>query len=173
MLGETSLTITWASSTDNAGVTGYVVYRDGIPVGNTAGTTFNDSGLTTVTTYVYTVAAYDAAGAPVFTPSVVLPPGLGRLLGPTGGYLLAYPLAVYAVCRVTGDGRRLSRLVLALLAGLVLIHLGGLAQLMLITGTPGQAARFGTLPFLFGDIGKLVLATLILRYTISPLRARL
>src|SRR5207249_10368368 len=35
--------------------------------------------------------ALGAAGLPVFTPFGV--PGLGRLLGPTGGYLLAYPLA--------------------------------------------------------------------------------
>ena len=117
--------------------------------------------------------AIGAAGAPVFTPSVVLPPGLGRLFGPTGGYLLAYPLAAYAVGRIAGDGRRWARVALGALAGLVLIHLGGLAQLVLITGAPGPAARFGTLPFLGGDAGKLILATLILRHTITPLRARL
>src|SRR5256714_6840098 len=38
--------------------------------------------------------ALGAAGLPVFTPFGV--PGLGRLLGPTGGYLLAYPLAAFA-----------------------------------------------------------------------------
>jgi biotin transport system substrate-specific component len=117
--------------------------------------------------------AIGAAGAPVFTPSVVLPPGLGRLFGPTGGYLLAYPLAAYAVGRIAGDGQRWARVALGALAGLVLIHLGGLAQLALITGAAGQAARFGTLPFLVGDAGKLILATLILRHTITPLRARL
>jgi biotin transport system substrate-specific component len=122
--------------------------------------------------------ALGAAGAPVFTPSPVLPPGVGRLLGPTGGYLLAYPLAAYAVGRVTGDpkghgGKRLLRVAAAVLAGLALIHLGGLAQLILITGSAAQAARFGTLPFLLGDVGKLVLAALILRHTVSPVRARL
>lgn len=117
--------------------------------------------------------AAGAAGVPVFTPSAVLPPGVGRLLGPTGGYLLAYPLAAYAVGRVAGDGQRLLRLAAAALAGLLLIHLGGLAQLMLITGNAAQAARFGTLPFLLGDAGKLILAVLILRPTVSPLRARL
>lgn len=117
--------------------------------------------------------AIGAAGAPVFTPSPVLLPGLGRLFGPTGGYLLAYPLAAYAVGRVAGNGHRLSRLTLAVLAGLVLIHLGGLAQLALLTGSLDRAARFGTLPFLLGDVGKLVLAVLILRPTVSSLRARL
>ena len=36
-----------------------------------------------------------AAGAPVFAASPVLPQGAARLMGPTGGYLLAYPLAAY------------------------------------------------------------------------------
>ncbi|HEX9705537.1 MAG TPA: biotin transporter BioY [Gemmatimonadales bacterium] len=117
--------------------------------------------------------AVGAAGAPVFTPSAVLPPGLGRLFGPTGGYLLAYPLAAYVVGRIAGDGRRWARVALGAFAGLVLIHLGGLAQLVLITGMAGQAARLGTVPFLIGDAAKLLLATLTLRHTITPLRARL
>lgn len=117
--------------------------------------------------------AAGAAGAPVFTPSAVLPPGVGRLLGPTGGYLLAYPLAAYAVGRVVGDGRQWGRAAAAAAAGLALIHAGGVAQLLLITGNAAQAARFGTWPFLLGDAGKLILAVLILRNTVSPLRARL
>src|SRR5216683_3309354 len=40
--------------------------------------------------------AMGAAGLPVFTPTVPLL-GFARLLGPTGGYLLAYPLAAFAV----------------------------------------------------------------------------
>ncbi|HXF96936.1 MAG TPA: biotin transporter BioY [Gemmatimonadales bacterium] len=117
--------------------------------------------------------AAGAAGLPVFTPGPALPPGLGRLVGPTGGYLLAYPLAAWAVGRMVGDGRRLARTTGATLAGLGLIHLGGLAQLLLLTGDLERAARFGTLPFLLGDIGKVVLAVLILRRTVSPVRARL
>ena len=35
------------------------------------------------------------AGLPVFAASTVLPPGVGRLLGPTGGYLMAFPLAAF------------------------------------------------------------------------------
>src|SRR3954465_8113509 len=37
--------------------------------------------------------AMGAAGLPVFTPSAILLPGVGRLFGATGGYLLAYPVA--------------------------------------------------------------------------------
>lgn len=117
--------------------------------------------------------AIGAAGAPVFTPSPLLPPGAGRLLGPTGGYLLAYPLAAAAVGRVVGEGRRWIPVAAGALAGLTLIHVGGLAQLMIITGSAGQAARFGTLPFLLGDIGKVVIAVLILKRAVRPVRARL
>ena len=115
--------------------------------------------------------ALGAAGLPVFTPVGL--PGIARLLGPTGGYLLAYPLAAYAVGRLAGDGREIGRLALAAFAGLVLIHLGGLAQLLVITGSLARAAQLATLPFLLGDFVKLVLAVLILRPTIRPVRARL
>jgi len=113
-----------------------------------------------------------ALGLPVFTP-YGLPGGLARLLGPTGGYLLAYPVAAFAVGRVAGDGKRWGRLALALLAGLALIHLGGLAQLLILTGSAASAVRLGTVPFLIGDLLKLCIAILILRPTVNPLRARL
>src|SRR5947207_15492487 len=49
--------------------------------------------------------AMGAAGLPVFTPTVPLV-GFARLLGPTGGYLLAYPNAAYAVGRLSDPGRQ-------------------------------------------------------------------
>jgi biotin transport system substrate-specific component len=132
--------------------------------------------------------ALGAAGLPVFTPTVPLA-GVARLFGPTGGYLLAYPVAAFAVGWFTDPGRQpgenppgLSpgvsepswlRVGLAVLAGLALIHLGGLAQLLILTGDLSAAARFGTLPFLLGDLGKVALAVLVLKRTVAPLRARL
>jgi chitodextrinase len=59
----TQVTLSWTPSTDNVGVTGYQVFRNGTQVGTTTGaTTYSDSGLTPATTYSYTVAAVDAAG---------------------------------------------------------------------------------------------------------------
>jgi len=60
----TTLGLTWTASTDNVGVTGYYVYRNGgtTPVGTVAGTSFTDTGLTQLTGYTYTVKAFDAAG---------------------------------------------------------------------------------------------------------------
>ncbi len=116
--------------------------------------------------------ALGAAGLPVFTPTVPLV-GVARLLGPTGGYLLAYPVAAFAVGALAGDGTRSARIALAVLAGLALIHLGGLAQLAILTGDVSVAARFGSLPFLVGDLLKVGVAVLVLRRSIALLRARL
>jgi len=116
--------------------------------------------------------ALGAMGLPVFTPTVPLV-GVARLMGPTGGYLLAYPIAAFAVGALVGDGTRTGRIALAVLTGLVLIHLGGLAQLWILTGDAPLAARFATVPFLVGDLLKLGIAVLVLRQTIAPLRARL
>ncbi|MEK3882074.1 alpha-amylase family glycosyl hydrolase [Paenibacillus sp. PL2-23] len=60
--GASSAAITWSASTDNVGVTGYEVFRNGTLVGTTASTSYTDSGLAGSTTYAYTVKAYDAAG---------------------------------------------------------------------------------------------------------------
>src|SRR5882672_9669716 len=50
--------------------------------------------------------AMGAAGLPVFTPSPLLLPGIARLFGQTGGYLLAYPVAAWAVGRFADPGRQ-------------------------------------------------------------------
>jgi chitodextrinase len=59
---ETAIQVAWTASTDNIGVTGYKVYRNGSQVGTTASISYTNTGLTPSTTYSYTVSAYDAAG---------------------------------------------------------------------------------------------------------------
>jgi hypothetical protein len=54
--------LTWSASTDNVGVTGYRVWRDGTPLGDTTTTNFADPTVQAEQTYSYTVAAFDAAG---------------------------------------------------------------------------------------------------------------
>ena len=65
--GSTTSTISmaWTASTDNIGVVGYRVYRNGVQVGTTAGTTYTDSGLNYTTSYTYEVDAYD--GVPSYS----------------------------------------------------------------------------------------------------------
>ena len=60
--GASVVNLTWSASTDNVGVTGYVVRRDGVEVGTSTTTSYADTGLSGATTYTYTVAARDAAG---------------------------------------------------------------------------------------------------------------
>src|SRR5207248_11129833 len=54
--------LSWSASTDNVGVTGYIVRRNGVQVATPVTTSFADTGLSAATTYSYTVAARDAAG---------------------------------------------------------------------------------------------------------------
>lgn len=57
-----SVTLAWDASTDDVGVAGYHVYRNGVLVGSPGGTSFTDTGLSVSTNYTYTISAYDAAG---------------------------------------------------------------------------------------------------------------
>src|SRR6266550_605415 len=114
--------------------------------------------------------AMGAAGLPVF--------GIARLFGPTGGYLLAYPVAAYAVGVLTpgwqpGVSRPWLRTALGVISGLLLIHLGGLAQLAILTGNLSAAARFGTVPFLLGDLLKIAVLVPVLARLTPTIRARL
>jgi chitodextrinase len=56
------INLSWSASTDNVGVSGYRIYRDGTQIGSTANITYQDAGLSPSTTYSYTVSAFDAAG---------------------------------------------------------------------------------------------------------------
>jgi biotin transport system substrate-specific component len=103
---------------------------------------------------LYLVAG--AAGAPVFAP--IGAPGLARLLGPTGGYLLAYPVAA-AVAGWLGAGReRFGARLVGAVAGICIMYVGGLSQLSIITGSLTAAAVIGVLPFVAADLLKAIVA---------------
>ena len=113
-------------------------------------------------------------GLPVFTPVGL--PGAARLLGATGGYLLAYPVAaavVGAMVSTRGSSAALLRPLLACAAGMVVIHVGGAAQLAILTGNAGAATRYGLIPFLTGDLIKIGLAVLLILAFAPAVRRRL
>src|SRR6266852_2184661 len=60
--GSSGANLSWSASTDNVGVTAYILLRNGVQVATPATTSFTDAGLSAATTYSYTVAARDAAG---------------------------------------------------------------------------------------------------------------
>lgn len=57
---ESAVTLSWTKATDNVGVTGYRILRDGEAIGHTTGTTFGVTGLAPATRYDFAVAAGDA-----------------------------------------------------------------------------------------------------------------
>jgi biotin transport system substrate-specific component len=107
------------------------------------------------------------AGLPVFAASGVLPPGPLRLLGPTGGYLMAYPFAAFLTGYLAERGfdRRYITSVIAMLAGLVVIYAAGVTWLGVFSRTaegpaPGMSAALltGIYPFIVPDLIKLAIA---------------
>jgi biotin transport system substrate-specific component len=110
--------------------------------------------------------ALGIAGLPVFAASPVLPQGIARLLGPTGGYLMSYPIAAFATGYLAERGldRRYLSSVFAMGAGLAIIFSCGV--LWLAFGVPHAgltgAVASGLLPFVAADIVKLFLAASVL-----------
>jgi biotin transport system substrate-specific component len=108
---------------------------------------------------LYLVAG--AAGLPVFAP--IGAPGLARLLGPTGGYLLAYPVAAAVAGRLGAGRESFTTRTLAAMAGVLVMYLGGLIQLAVLSGSLATAAVLGVLPFVAADAVKALVAAAISR----------
>jgi biotin transport system substrate-specific component len=115
---------------------------------------------------VYLLAG--VAGLPVFAASPVLPQGALRLLGPTGGYLMAYPFAAFLTGYLAERGfdRRYFTSVLAMAAGLTIIFTFGVTWLALFARPVAvgfdAALRTGFYPFLPADIFKIFLAAAVM-----------
>lgn len=110
-----------------------------------------------------TFAAYLAEGAlglPVFAPVAGAPGGLAHLFGPTGGYLMAYPLAAALISwlwRRTGRGFG-AALMSAAAGDVVILMLGAIWLAVLPHFTARPAMALAVLPFLPGDALKIAAA---------------
>jgi biotin transport system substrate-specific component len=108
------------------------------------------------------------AGLPIFAASPILPQGISRLMGPTGGYLLSYPVAasVTGWLAQRGFDRRYWTSVLAMAAGLAIIFASGVAWLAWFARPThaglDAALRTGLYPFVPADIIKVFLAASVL-----------
>jgi biotin transport system substrate-specific component len=102
-----------------------------------------------------------ALGMPVFSSFGF---GVARLLGPTGGYLLAFPVAAFAVGYLAGEKPTLLRLALSMTAALLIVFSCGTLQLRL-TFVPDwpSAIASGFMIFSVWDVVKLAAAASIAR----------
>ena len=98
-----------------------------------------------------------ASGLPVFNPAG--PGGIAQIIGPTGGFLLAYPFVAF----VTGwiyerSSRRFAWAALAGLAGEIVLFVGGLSWLFVLTHSLSQTVRWGLYWFVFAEVIKIAMA---------------
>jgi biotin transport system substrate-specific component len=106
--------------------------------------------------------ALGIAGLPVFAASPILPQGVLRLAGPTGGYLMSYPFAAFVAGWLAERGfdRRYGTFVIAMACGLAVVFAGGV--LWLAAGAPARglsaALAAGFYPFIAADVVKLLVA---------------
>ncbi len=103
-------------------------------------------------------------GLPVFAP--IGAPGVLRLIGPTGGYLLAAPAAAAIAGLMARRFPAFGGRLLAAFLGIATLYLGGVAQLALLTGSLERATAMGTAPFILADLCKVAVAAIV-----SPTRA--
>jgi len=103
------------------------------------------------------------AGLPVFAFSPELPQGMARLLGPTGGYLMAYPIAAFVTGLLAERGldRHYLSSIAAMGIGLSVIFLGGVLWIARAAGIETALAT-GLYPFIVVDVVKVVAAGLVL-----------
>jgi biotin transport system substrate-specific component len=108
------------------------------------------------------VAVYLLAGAcglPVFAGGMG---GIGRIVGPTGGYLIGYLPAVFLIGLLSERWDRILSDVLAMVLATAVIYAAGVAWLHALTGLSWQKTlAVGMLPFLPGDAVKIAAAAAI------------
>jgi len=101
------------------------------------------------------------AGLPVYSGGGF---GLLHLLGPTGGYLLAFPLGAFVAGWVAVNAGIVMtpvRYLIASAAGMAVVHLGGWAWLSVVTGDPTASFAMGIVPFGLSDSLEFTLAAAI------------
>ena len=120
-------------------------------------------GLSSVAVYILA----GACGLPVFAGGLG---GIGRIVGPTGGYLLGYLPAVCLAGIITEKTKKgMFFDVIAMICGSIVIYACGVTWLKILTGmTWGKTLAVGMYPFLLGDALKIAAAVPIAK-TLRPI----
>ncbi len=90
--------------------------------------------------------------------------GIGVLFGPTAGYLISFPAAAYVTGAFAENGwdRKFLSAAASMVIGSAVILLFGWVWLIALKTSPMQAFMVGVVPFLLGDVVKVVLAAAVL-----------
>jgi biotin transport system substrate-specific component len=103
-----------------------------------------------------------AVGLPVFSPSALGLTGIAQMLGPTGGFLLAYPFVAFLAGYIFERGTKsFARAAIAGLMAELLLFAGGLTGLYLYTHSLARAAYMGLYWFLTAEVIKVMFAAAI------------
>ena len=106
--------------------------------------------------------AEGASGLPVFSPHGL--GGIAQILGPTGGYLVAYPFVAALTGYLFERGKpTFARAAFASLAGEVLLFTFGISWLYVLTNSLARALSFGLYWFIFAEVIKIMLAAGVVR----------
>src|SRR5262245_24684230 len=98
-----------------------------------------------------------ASGMPVFNPAG--PGGIAQLLGPTGGFLLAYPFVAFIAGWIIEQGRQtFARAAVASVTAEIVLFAGGLSWLAVLTHSFSLAVRYGLYWFVFAEVIKIMAA---------------
>ena len=110
-------------------------------------------GLASVSVYLLA----GALGLPVFAGGTG---GIGRFVGPTGGYLIGYLPAVWIIGWIAGRGKHRPLFDLfGMICGALTVYLFGVPWLKALTGMSwAKALSVGMIPFLVGDALKIAAA---------------
>jgi biotin transport system substrate-specific component len=109
---------------------------------------------------VYLLAG--ACGLPVFAGGMG---GIGRIVGPTGGYLIGYLPAVFIIGYISAKGAaRMGYDIIAMIGGTIVLYACGVTWLKILTGMSwSKTLAVGMYPFLVGDALKIAAAAAIAR----------
>jgi biotin transport system substrate-specific component len=106
-----------------------------------------------------------AFGLPVFSPSI-LGGGIAQILGPTGGFLMAYPLVAFVAGwiyeqKTEQSSRRFGWGALSAVAAELVLFAGGLSWLAVLTHSVSLAIRYGLYWFVFAEVIKVLMAAAV------------
>ena len=102
-----------------------------------------------------------AFGLPVFSPAI-LGSGITHLVGPTGGFLMAYPLVAFVAGYIyEHTSRRFAWAAVSAVAAEVVLFAGGLSWLAVLTHSVSLAIRYGLYWFFFAEVIKVLMAAAV------------